>query len=160
MEQQMEMVRGWSRWKEGTSAEFVGKKFATKVAMDANAYAYQQIFMNKPSVTLAADATAPAASAGIWFITAANTGATAITDITGAKAGVAYIIELGSTTNATTIAKADKFATLTAAFTPTAVGDYIMVVLNSEGNFLELERQVGGVRTINALTQPNIPGVR
>ena len=86
--------------------------------------------------------------------------AKALTDITGAKAGVAYIIECGSTTNATTIAKADKFSTITEAYTPTAVGDYIMVILNSAGKFLELERQVGGTRTVNALVQPNLPGVR
>lgn len=160
MEEQMEMVRGWSTWKEGCSASFVGRRFTSKAALDANNYVMQQIFMNKFSVDLAADATTADATKGIWFVTAANTAAKALTDITGAKAGVAYIIECGSTTNATTIAKADKFSTLTAAYTPTAVGDYIMVILNSEGKFIELERQVGGTRTVNALVQPNLPGVR
>ena len=35
-----------------------------------------------------------------------------------------------------------------------------MVILNSQGKFLELERQVGGTRTVNSDLQPNIPGVR
>ena len=160
MEEQMEMVRGWSTWKEGCSASFVGRRFTSKATLDANNYVMQQIFMNKYSVDLAADATTADATKGIWFVTAANTAAKAITDITGAKAGVAYIIECGNTTNATTIAKADKFSTITEAYTPTAVGDYIMVILNSEGKFIELERQVGGTRTVNALVQPNLPGVR
>jgi len=160
MEQQMEMVRGWSTWKEGCSAGFVGRKFASKAALDANNYEWQQIFMNKPSVALAADATTIDATAGFWFETIANAAATALTDIAGAKAGVAYVIECAATANATTIAKAGKFAKLTAAYTPTAVGDYIMVILDSTGNFLELERRVGGTRTINAALQPNIPGVR
>lgn len=160
MEEQMEMVRGWSTWKEGCSASFVGRRFTSKATLDANNYVMQQIFMNKFSVDLAADATTADATKGIWFVTAANTAAKAITDITGAKAGVAYIIECGNTTNATTIAKADKFSTITEAYTPTAVGDYIMVILNSEGKFIELERQVGGTRAVNALVQPNLPGVR
>ena len=109
---------------------------------------------------MAADATTVDASKGFWQITAANTAAKAITDITGAKAGVAYIIECGSTENATTIDKSDKFADITEAYTPTKEGDYIMIILNSKGNFLELERQVGGVRKVNAALQPNIPGVR
>lgn len=160
MEQQMEMVRGWSTWKEGCSAGFVGRKFATKAALDANNYEWQQIFMNKPSVALAADATTIDATEGFWFETIANAAATALTDITGAKAGVAYLIECAATANATTIAKSGKFAKLTSAYTPTTVGDYIMVILDSTGNFLELERRVGGTRTINAALQPNIPGVR
>ncbi len=160
MEQQMEMVRGWSTWKEGCSAGFVGRKFVTKAALDANNYEWQQIFMNKPSVSLEADVTTIDATSGFWFETVANTASKAITDITGAKAGVAYVIECGATANATTIAKTGKFAKLTSAYTPTAVGDYIMVILDSTGNFLELERCVSGTRTINAALQPNIPGVR
>ena len=70
------------------------------------------------------------------------------------------LINVISTENATTIAKSDKFADITEAYTPTKEGDYIMVILNSKGNFLELERQVGGVRKVNAALQPNIPGVR
>lgn len=160
MEEQMEMVRAWSTWKEGCGAAFTGRKFATKALLDANNYEWQQIFMNKPAVKLAADATKPDAADGFWFITIANTADTAITDIDNAKAGVAYVIETGSTTNKSTIAKSGKFANLTAAWTPTAVGDYIMVILDSEGKYRELERCVGGTRTINQLVQPNVIGGR
>lgn len=156
----MELIKAWSTWKEGCAASFTGRRFDSLEKLKANNYEWQQIFMNKPAVDMAADATTVDASKGFWQITAANTAAKAITDITGAKAGVAYIIECGSTENATTIAKSDKFADITEAYTPTKEGDYIMVILNSKGNFLELERQVGGVRKVNSALQPNIPGVR
>lgn len=160
MTEDMEQVKGWATWKEGFAANFIGKHFASRALLAANAYSMQRIFCNKPSVDLAADATTITAGNNFWFTTVANTAAKAITDITDAKKGIAYIIECGNVTNATTITKADKFATITAAYTPTAVGDYIMVILNSEGNFLELERCVAGVRTINTALQPNIPGAR
>ena len=160
MTEDMEQVKGWSTWKEGFAANFVGKHFASLATLKANSYKMQRIFCTKPVVDLAADATTITAGNNFWFRTIANTAAKALTDITDAKPGVAYIIECGDVTNATTIAKADKFATLTAAYTPVAVGDYIMVVLNSEGNFLDLERCVNGVRSINTALQPNIPGAR
>ena len=156
----MELVKAWSTWKEGTAAAFLGRRFDSFKKMQANNYEWQQIFMNKFSVDLAADATTVDAKAGFWQITVENTKETAITDITGAKKGVAYVIECGNTTNATTIAKSEKFKNITEAYTPTKVGDYIMVILDDEGNFLELERQVGGNRKVNAALQPNIPGVR
>ena len=160
MEEQMEMVRAWSTWKEGCGAAFTGRKFATKALMDANNYDWQQIFMNKPATKLAAGAVKPDGDNGFWFITVANEAATSITDIDNAKAGVAYVIECGSTTNASAIAKSGKFANLTAAWTPTAVGDYIMVILGSDSKFRELERCVGGTRTINTTVQPNVIGGR
>jgi hypothetical protein len=160
VKEDMELVKAWSTWKEGCSASFTGRRFDSLDKLKANNHEWQQIFMNKPAVDMEADATTVDASKGFWQITVANTAAKAITDITNAKAGVAYIIECGSTENATTIAKAGKFADITEAYTPTKVGDYIMLILNSKGNFLELERQVAGVRKVNAALQPNIPGVR
>lgn len=160
MTEDMEQVKGWSTWKEGFAANFIGKHFASLATLKANNYSMQRIFCNKPAVELAADATSITAGINFWFKTVANTAAKAITDITDAKAGIAYIIECGDVTNATTIAKAEKFSTLTSAYTPVAVGDYIMVVLNSEGKFLDLERCVNGVRSINTALQPNIPGAR
>lgn len=160
VKEDMKLVKAWSTWKEGCSASFTGRRFDSLDKLKANNYEWQQIFMNKPAVDMEADATTVDASKGFWQITVANTAAKAITDITNAKAGVAYIIECGSTENATTIAKAGKFADITEAYTPTKVGDYIMLILNSKGNFLELERQVAGVRKVNAALQPNIPGVR
>lgn len=160
VKEDMELVKAWSTWKEGCSASFTGRRFDSLDKLKANNYEWQQIFMNKPAVDMEADATTVDASKGFWQITVANTAAKAITDITNAKIGVAYIIECGSTENATTIAKSGKFADITEAYTPTKVGDYIMLILNSKGNFLELERQVAGVRKVNAALQPNIPGVR
>lgn len=160
VKEDMELVKAWSTWKEGTSAAFLGRRFDSFEKLQANDYEWQQIFMNKFSANLAADATTVDAKAGFWQVTVENTKATALTAITGAKEGVAYIIECGSTTNATTIAKSGKFKNITEAYTPTKAGDYIMVILDEEGNFLELERQVGGNRKVNAALQPNIPGVR
>jgi hypothetical protein len=48
--------------------------------------------MNKFCASVDANATAIDAKKGFWQETVANTAATAITDITGAKDGVAYII--------------------------------------------------------------------
>jgi len=151
-----------SRSKKGLSAAFVGKRFITKALLDANNYENQRIFMNKPYVALDADATtATATTSNFWFVTIANAAATAFTDITDAVEGQPYIIECGSLTNATAIAKANKFANLTAAWTPTAVGDYLMVVINNAGTaFRELERCVGGVRSVNSATQPTLPEAR
>ena len=154
------MVRAWSTWKEGCGAAFTGRKFTTKEDMDANAYDWQQIFMNLPVADIAADAVKVNANDGFWQLTGVNTQATAITDIENAKAGVAYCIEIGDDTYPSSIAKSGKFANLTEAWTPTAVGDYILVILRSDGKFVDLERRVGGVRTINRTLQPNVPGGR
>lgn len=159
MEEQMEMVRAWSTWKEGCGAAFTGRKFETKADMDDNDYEFQQIFTNLPAAIIGASVDA---SSGFWHITDAATTATAIDDIAKAKAGVAYCIEIGEgdTKHQLTIAKSDKFANITATWTPTQVGDYIMVILGKDGKFRELERRVGGKRTINKAVQPNVPGGR
>ena len=160
MEEQMEMVRAWAVWKEGTGAAFTGRKFNSKEDMDKNAYEWQQIFTNIWAGNIAANATTADAAKGFWLITGKNTQATALTDITGAKEGVAYCIEIGDIDNATSIAKSGKFANITKAFSPSKVGDYIMVILRKDGNFAELERREAGVRTINTELQPNVPGGR
>lgn len=156
----MELMHVWSTWKEGFSAFIVGKPFNTLAELKANNYSMQTVFMNKPATVLAADATTADASSNYWFVTGVNTQAKAITDITNAKAGVVYIIEVGDATTPQTIAKADKFSTITKAWEPTIEGDYIMVALNSEGKFIELERRSAGVRAINTAAQPNIIGGR
>lgn len=160
VKEDMEQVKAWSTWKEGCSAAFTGRRFDTRAKMVVNNYEWQQIFMNKPCVNLGDGATTLDAKTGFWQVSVANTAATTITDITGAKAGVAYIIECGDIKNASKIAKTGKFADITEAYTPTAVGDYIMVIIDSKSNFIELERCVAGVRKVNSAVQPNIPGVR
>lgn len=159
-EMQMEMVRGWSTWKEGCSPAFVGRNFSSADKLKENDYLWQQIFLNKPSVTLEEDATTADASKGFWFISGSNTGAKELTAINNAKKGVAYIIECGDKTNVTSIPKSGSFDSITEAWTPTAVGDYIMVMLNSQNKFIELERCIGGVRKVNKTAQPNVPGAR
>jgi hypothetical protein len=162
-----ETVLARFQWKEGTSAAFVGPKYANKAALVAADYFMQQIFMNKPAVALADNATTANGAAHFWFVSVANTGvgvgaadSPLITDITGAKKGQVYIIETGSATKPNAIAKAGKFADID-AWTPTAVGDYIMVTINNAGTkFRELERCVGGVRTVNKLIQPTLPESR
>ena len=151
-----------SRWKEGLSAAFVGKKFATHDLLVANNYEYQQIFVNKPALALVDDSITLDATKNFWFVSIANTTAgKKILDIASAKKGQVYIIECGSTTNPQSINKALKFANITAAWTPTAVGDYLMVILNDAGDgYRELERCVGGTRTVNALVQPTLPEAR
>ena len=157
----MELVKAWSTWKEGCSAAFVGKNFVNHDKLVANNYEFQQIFMNKPCVQLEKDATTCDASKGFWFLSQDNNSSPKnITDIKGAKKGVAYIIECGSTTQATTVNQSGKFTTISSGFTPEKVGDYLMVILKSDNNFAELERCVNGVRTVNAELQPNNPACR
>ncbi len=156
----MELMHVWSTWKEGFSGFIVGKSFSTLAALIANKYSMQQIFMNRPATELAADATTADATKNYWFVTGTNTAAKALTDITGAKKGVVYVIEIGDATFPTSITKAVKFAGITEDFEPTAVGDYIMVTLKADNTFMELERRVDGVRTINTDAQPNIIGGR
>lgn len=159
-EMQMEMVRGWSTWKEGCSPAFVGRNFSSADKLKENDYLWQQIFLNKPSVTLEADATTADASKGFWFISGTNTAEKKLTAINNAKKGVAYIVECGNKTNVTGIDKSGSFESISEAWTPTAVGDYIMVMLNSQNKFIELERCIDGVRKVNKTAQPNVPGAR
>ena len=157
MQESMEQVRAWSVWKEGTSASFTGRRFATKEEMDKNNYEWQQIFINLFAATITDKVDG---NNGFWQITDSTTTQTTFTDIENAKAGVAYCIECGDNTKLPQIAKSGKFDSITDAFSATAVGDYIMVILGSDGKFRELERCVGGKRTINKELQPNVPGAR
>lgn len=142
-ERRLENLIAASWWKEGAGAYMVGKKYASQAEIIAANRAEQYIFMTNPVVDLAADATTADATAGDRFVTIANTGATVLTDITGAKEGVVYRVETGSTTNATTIAKSGKFSEISAAWTPTAVGDFLEVYYDAAtSKFKEVRRQV------------------
>lgn len=157
MQEQMEQVRAWSTWKEGCSASFTGRRFDNRDAMDKNAYEWQQIFINLFAATIKDKVDG---NDGFWQITDATTTTDTITDIVNAKKGVAYCIEAGVADHLPTIAKSGKFANISDAFTASKVGDYIMVIIGGDGNFRELERCVGGKRTINKELQPNVPGGR
>lgn len=146
----IEQLITMSYGKEGTFA-FAGRKFASKADLVASKGRHTNIFMINPVTQLAADVTTADATVNEMFITQANTVATAFTDFTGAVEGVAYVLKNGSTTNATTVAKAAKFANITAAYTPTSVGDYLKVIYNpTTDTYIEIERKVGGVLTENA----------
>lgn len=157
MQEQMEQVRAWSTWKEGCSASFTGRRFDSRDAMDKNAYEWQQIFINLFAATIKDKVDG---NDGFWQVTGATTTADTITDIVNAKNGVAYCIEAGVKEHLPKIAKSGKFANISDAFTASKVGDYIMVIIGNDGNFRELERCIGGKRTINKELQPNVPGGR
>ena len=100
--------------------------------------------MNMPVNKLAADATtasAATANGPVFETSADNAAATALTDITGAKQGVVYIIRSGGGTHATTIAKSGKFDGITAAWSPKATGDFLKVYWDGT-KFVEVERKV------------------
>lgn len=168
----MESVLSWSVWKEGFSAAFVGKPFNSLEELKANDYQDQHIFINKPCIELAADVSEIDGKAGFWFLTGKNTApgedaeVVNITDIKNAQKGVVYIIECGTVENAPTIKKAGAFDTISADWIPAKTGDYIMVIKrqvsesDSQMKIQEVERCVNGVRTINKVLQPNIPGAR
>ena len=110
----------------------------------------QIIFMNLPAVVLDADEDEPDAEDGRIFITSANTTGSgaggadvpvAISDIANAEEGVIYHIECGSITNATTIAKSGKFAGISKAWQPIAVGQWIDLYYDATNDaFLEAAR--------------------
>lgn len=141
-EQRLESVWAYSVWKEGVGAAFAGKKFDDDETFKGSDRENQLIYMNMPVVKLAADATTADAAKGPLFETSSeNTGAKALTDITGAKRGVVYIIRSGGGSNATTVAKSGKFDGLTAAWEPKAAGDFLKVYWDGE-KFVEVERKV------------------
>lgn len=92
-------------------------------------------------IFLAANATTANAELGKHFVTVANSGATAFTNITNAVEGDVYILEGGSATNSTTIAASGAFSRISEAMT-LALGHWIKVKFNGE-KFVELERYTG-----------------
>lgn len=142
-ERRLENLVAASWWKEGSGAYMSGRKYADLAALEASKRKNQYIFLTDPFVELAADATTADGSLDNRFKTVANSGATAITDITNAEEGVVYRIEIGSATNPSNIAKSGKFSEISAAWTPTAVGDYLEVYYRaSDGKFIEVRRNV------------------
>ncbi len=159
MERRLNNVFVQSVWKEGTSSAYAGKKEADLAALQARNYLHQSIFMNRPSSTLAADATSAEANNGFWFVTQNNAAATNITAIANKVKGVGYIVECGGTTNASTVNKAGDFSEIKANFVPTAVGDMLLVIWDGT-KYQELARIVGGTLSWNAALQPNAIGAR
>ena len=139
-QQDLESVIAYSTWKSGAGAGYSGKPYSSLAELKAADAETQVIFCNFPSETLAADAT-KATGAKMLIVTGANTKATALTDIEGAKEGVVYRIETAGTANFTTIAKGGKFSELSAAWSPTAAGEWIELWYDkSESKFHEVAR--------------------
>lgn len=128
----LEEVWAFSYWKGGAGATFSGVPRKTLAELEAADYADQIIFMNWPAVAVAADETTVDAKKGMIFRTGENTKATALTDIVNAREGVIYRIEAGAAANATSIAKEGKFSEISAAWSPTAVGEYIKLYYDAE----------------------------
>lgn len=142
-ERELESLIAASWWKEGVGAYMVGKKFKTLAELQADKRKHQYIFMTNPVMDLDADATTADATACDRFVSAANAAETLFTDFAGKSEGTVYRIECGSTTNATKIAKSGLFSEITAAWTPTAVGDFLEVYWNDEtSKYVEVRRQV------------------
>jgi hypothetical protein len=93
---------------------------------------------NEEFVVLAPGATTADAALGHLFLTSANAGATAITNITNAVVGEVYTIRGGSSTNATTIAASGNFSRISAGIT-LSLGNEIVVQFNGS-KFVELSR--------------------
>jgi hypothetical protein len=90
------------------------------------------------SSTIAADDTTPDVSGGSVFVTSANTGATAITDLDSPTAGQVVTICGGSATNSSTIADSGNF-NLSAAFTA-SVDDCLTLYVQADNDYVELSR--------------------
>lgn len=95
---------------------------------------------NEEFTVLAPNATTADAANGTLFLTSANTGATALTNIANALAGEVYTLRGGSDTNATTIAASGNFSRISAAIT-LADGNELVVKYNGS-KFVELSRVV------------------
>lgn len=159
-EQDWEALGVMSRWKGGAGARQAGVKYKDLETLEKSLRKNQYIFTNFPATMLDADLAKVDASENTLFLTGENTAATAITDIENSEHDRVYKIVCGSMTNASTIAKAGKFAKISAAYAPKKVGDYIKLYAELEdyqetddngetytatrptGNFLELERKV------------------
>lgn len=157
--EEFEAVTVLSRWMEGAVVQKVGVQYKTQDDLVASERKNQWLFTNFPVMKLEADVTTLDGSKNKDFMTGQNSAATAIADIENYSEEVVYKIICGSLTNKTTIAKAGKFAKISEAWTPNAVGDWIKLYPELEdydlvvegqtyratrptGNFLELDRKV------------------
>ena len=158
-EQHMEQLWIASWWKEGAGVLAPGVQFDTLENLEKSKRKMQWLFTNYPVVPLDPDATVIDGELCYEFETGENTATTAITDIENVSTERVYKIICGSLTNKTTIAKSGNFSEITAAWNPTAVGDYLKVYAQLEeqtvtiggkqkkivvptGKFLELGRKV------------------
>ena len=88
--------------------------------------------------TIAADDTTPDVSNNKYFVTSANTGATAISDLDNPKAGSEVCIIGGSATNSSTIADSGNF-NLSASFTA-GLDDVLCLYVVADNDYVEISR--------------------
>jgi len=89
-------------------------------------------------VTIAADDTTPDVSGGNIFVTSANTGATAITDLDNPQVGQIIHIIGGSDTSSSTIADSGNF-NLSAAWTA-SLDDVLILFVQADNDYVEIGR--------------------
>lgn len=137
----LEEVIAFSYWMEGAGVAFSGIQRESLDELKKASLSDQLVFMNWPCAALAADAATADASKGMMFRTGKNTKATALTDITGAKEGIVYRIEIGDASFPTSIAKSGKFSELKSAWSPTKAGEYIKLYYDKKNDkFCEVAR--------------------
>jgi hypothetical protein len=90
----------------------------------------------------------PDVSGGSYFVTSANTGATAITDLDNPVVGATYVICGGSDTNSSTIGDSGNF-NLSSAFTA-SLDSCIALKCQADNDYVELSRNSGGGWTSTA----------
>jgi len=100
-----------------------------------------RVFISSDAIVIADGDTTPDVAAGDKFVTSANKGATAITDLDNSEYGRIYTIYGGSATNSSTIATGGNFS-LTGGVTMTlSVGAFIKLQKSeSDDIFYEIER--------------------
>ncbi len=138
-QQDLETVLVAAYWKEGAGVNFAGPQKTDRAELIAADAREQVIFINWPMTAVAADATTINGKTDMFFRTGVNTKETVLTDITNAKSDVIYRIEVGDATFPTKINKTGKFSELTAAWAPTAVGEYIKLY-HKDGKFYDVAR--------------------
>lgn len=90
--------------------------------------------------TIADGDTTPSVSSGNVFITSANTGATAITDLDNPTVGqIVYIIG-GSNTNSSTIADSGNFNLSSAGTFTASLDDVLVLWVQADNDYIELFR--------------------
>jgi len=163
LEQQDWSLKVWSNWKESFWAYLIGKKHASAAEMPDD-YSTQLIFCNdvdEPAnyyVPMLADDTTPSVAQHTSIVSVANTVATAITDIDDAEINQEVRLKCGNSTNPITIAAANKFSLLTAAWNP-AVGDVLILKKRSDGKFIEIDRQDATSKAIAIAADDTTPDV-
>lgn len=116
----------------------VGNMICLKKRSDGKFIELYRVTSSSEAIEFTADDTTPDVSDGTTFITVANSGATAITNLDNAATGVVYTLYGGSVTNSATIANSGNFV-LTDAMT-LSLGSWITLQKAEDGKIYEINR--------------------